>query len=29
MRKKEETENLKTQAEIGIPKPSVTEVKIV
>ena len=29
MRKKEKTENLKTQAGIGIPKPSVTEVKIV
>ena len=29
MRKKEKTENLNTQAGIGIPKPSVTEVKIV
>ena len=29
VRKKEKTENLKTQAGIGVPKPSVTEVKIV
>ena len=29
MRKKEKTEKLKTQAGIGIPKPTVTEVKIV